>query len=116
MLNITELRRLEENATPGEWAWWMSENPPFELCSISEVRNEVRIGITIDKVENAAFVAASRNHFRQLLDIVEAFKLCEWSLARLCEDQPLSDNEIESSQELYARLKSMFGDVEVGDE
>ena len=69
-LNLSELRRLEEAATEGPWYWCMSENPPFQLGN----EDEPQIGIAVENTVNASFIATSRNHFRQLLDVVESQK------------------------------------------
>lgn len=101
-LNLAELRRLEENATAGPWY--------HHECAVSA--GKLKHGVGVEKVadccldehgrskpmwrpedddfKNSVFISASRNAFRQLLDIAEAAK--QLDVKRL--NQLLEDVEI----------------------
>jgi len=74
MLNLTELRKLEENATPGPWEL---HGQAIEIGVGSWCQYKRAIGGFESRDDNAIAVA-SRNHFRQLLDIAEAGVKGDW--------------------------------------
>ena len=95
-LNLTQQLKIEKDATPGPWYWWMSQNAPIKLGN----NDETQIGISVQDTCNAAFIAESRNHYRRLLKIAEAAKRAEYEavstmnaeeLRRLLEDVEIDD-------------------------
>lgn len=93
-LNISKLRRLEENATPGPW-----DSDTIAM---------------IDTLEDEFFIIDSRNHFRQLLDIVEA--AAEYKKSMDDADNDNSSAAMSKIGQSVDDLWELLEDVEVDDE
>lgn len=63
---VERWRALADKATPGPWYWWMSEEPPFDLGS----RDNVNIGVHVERGLDAEFVCASREAVPAMADML----------------------------------------------
>ena len=111
-LKISELRRLEANATPGPWT-----NAGFEIevSSGGLVDFENEIGSYKNR-SDASFSAVVRNDLLQLLDIAEA--ACKYvDAASAIKSELVTDSQVEVDRynDACSRLEELLKDVEMDD-
>ena len=103
MLNLTELRKLEENAMPGPW--YEDLESPMCLVRGNPLDTNSPAACYSDNVDNLLYIKASCNHYRQLLNIA-------------LEAKRRDDHELKIKCRLAAaaKLRVLLVDVEIGDE